>query len=83
MADGSREENLFIEGYLQHEVKNLSPADLDVYREPYPDPRVTPTTADLAARDPPDGKPADVHERVLGYGRWMSETPDVPRSPVP
>ncbi len=28
---------------------------------------------------PLDGEPADVAELVLGYGRWMAETPDVPK----
>jgi haloalkane dehalogenase len=28
---------------------------------------------------PLDGEPADVAELVLDYGRWMAETPDVPK----
>jgi haloalkane dehalogenase len=82
-AEGERailEENKFIEFNLPRGVvSGLDPADHDVYRAPYPDPASRKPTLAWPREIPIDGEPADVTERVLAYGRWMSETPEVPK----
>ncbi len=74
------EDNMFIESYLRNSIqRGLSPADDAAYRAPYPDPSSRRPLLAWAREIPIDGEPSDVHERVVAYGRWMSETPDVPK----
>lgn len=74
------EDNMFIEFNLPRGVvKGLSPADHDAYRAPYPDPASRRPLLAWPREIPIDGEPADVRERVVAYGRWMSETPEVPK----
>lgn len=74
------EGSMFIEGYLfASNQRELTPADYDAYRTPYPGRRSRRPLLAWAREIPIDGEPADVHERVVAYGRWMSATPDVPK----
>jgi|SRR5450755_200087 len=74
------EDNMFIEFNLPRGVvQGLSPTDHDAYRAPYPDPASRRPLLAWPREIPIDGEPADVRERVLAYGRWMSETPEVPK----
>jgi len=74
------EDNMFIEFNLPRGVvTGLSPADHDAYRAPYPDPASRRPLLAWPREIPIDGEPADVRDRVLAYGRWMSETPEVPK----
>jgi haloalkane dehalogenase len=74
------EENMFIEFNLPRGVvRGLDPADHDAYRAPYPDPASRKPLLAWPRELPIDGEPADVTERVLAYGHWMAETPEVPK----
>jgi haloalkane dehalogenase len=72
--------NMFIEFNLPRGVTGgLATDDHDVYRAPYPDPASRRPLLAWPREIPIDGDPADVHERVLAYGRWMADTPQVPK----
>ncbi len=74
------EDNTFIEFNLPHGVMSgLAPEDHDVYRAPYPDPASRRPLLTWPREIPIDGEPADVHERVLAYGRWAARSPRVPK----
>jgi haloalkane dehalogenase len=72
--------NLFIEFNLPRGVSSgLAAGDHDVYRAPYADPASRKPLLVWPREIPIDGEPADVHERMLTYGRWMADTPQVPK----
>lgn len=74
------DENKFIEFNLPRGVvSGLDPADHDVYRAAYPDRAARKPLLAWPREIPIDGEPADVTERVLAYGRWMSASPEVPK----
>lgn len=74
------EDNLFIEFNLPHGVPSgLAAADHDVYRAPYPDPASRRPLLAWPREIPFDGEPADVRDRVLSYGRYMADSPLVPK----
>ena len=74
------ENNMFIEVNLPRGVVgSLAKSDHDVYRAPFPDPASRRRMLAWAREYPLQGEPADVVEVVLGYDRWMAETPDVPK----
>ena len=74
------DDNMFIEFNLPRGVVNgLSAADHDFYRALYPDPVSRRPILAWPREIPIDGEPADVAERVLAYGRWMAESPGVPK----
>src|ERR1700753_2181406 len=74
------EDNMVIEVNLARGVAGgLAAADLDVYRGPFPDPASREPVVAEACEFPLDGEPTDVVEVVLGYGRWMAGTPEVPK----
>ncbi|WP_055586678.1 haloalkane dehalogenase [Peterkaempfera griseoplana] len=74
------EQNSFIEFNLPRGVlSGLAPEDHDVYRAPFPDPASRRPLLVWPREIPIDGEPADVHERVVAYGRWMAATPEVPK----
>jgi haloalkane dehalogenase len=74
------DENRFIEFNLPRGVvRGLDPADHDVYRATYPDRASRKPILAWPREIPIDGEPADVTERVLAYGRWMSASPKVPK----
>jgi haloalkane dehalogenase len=60
-------------------ISGLAEADHDVYRAPYPDPASRRPMLAWPREIPIDGEPADVHERVVAYGRWMAASPEVPK----
>lgn len=73
-------DNMFIEFNLPFGVTSgLAADDHDVYRAPYPDPASRKPLLVWPREIPIDGEPADVHERMLDYGRWMAGTPEVPK----
>jgi haloalkane dehalogenase len=72
--------NMFIEFNLPRGVTGeLAADDHDAYRAPYPDPASRKPLLVWPREIPIDGEPADVHERMLNYGRWMADTPQVPK----
>lgn len=73
------EENMFIEYNLPFQAKNLTEADLDVYRAPYPTPRSRKPMLAWPREFPLDGEPADVVAVIENYDRWMADTPEVPK----
>ena len=56
-----------------------TPADLDVYRAPYPTPESRRPMLAWPRKFPVEGGPADVIEIVENYDRWMASTPEVPK----
>ena len=74
------EQNMFIEvNLVRGRLGELAESDHDVYRAPFPEPAARRPLLAWAREFPLDGEPADVVEVVRGYGRWMAETPDVPK----
>jgi haloalkane dehalogenase len=74
------EKNMVIEANLARGVVGgLAESDLDVYRAPFLAPASRKPMLVWAREFPLDGEPADVVDVVLDYGRWMAETPDVPK----
>ncbi len=73
------QENMFIEFNLPFGAKSLTPADLDVYRAPYPTPESRRPMLVWPREIPFDGEPADVAAVMTDYGRWMATTPDIPK----
>jgi haloalkane dehalogenase len=74
------EKNMFIEVNLVRALlRDMAEADHDVYRAPFLEPASRKPMLAWAREFPLDGEPADVVEVVLRYGRWMAETPDVPK----
>jgi haloalkane dehalogenase len=74
------ENNMFIEFNLPRGMMGeLAESDHDVYRAPFIEPAARRPMLAWAREFPLDGEPADVVEVVLGYGRWMAETPGVPK----
>ena len=74
------ENNMFIEvNLVRGLLRGLAKSDHDVYRAPYIVPASRKPMLAWAREYPLDGEPADVVEVVQRYGRWMAETPDVPK----
>jgi haloalkane dehalogenase len=74
------EQNMFIEVNLTRALLSpMAESDHDVYRAPFLEPASRKPMLAWAREFPLDGEPADVAEIVLRYGRWMAETPDVPK----
>ncbi len=74
------EKNVFVERILPSSVmRDLSEEEMDIYRAPYMEggERRRPTLT-WPREIPIDGEPADVHDIVVAYGRWL-ETGDVPK----
>ncbi len=59
-------------------VRELSSEEMDHYRMPYPSVRSRRPTRAWPREIPIDGRPADVHEAVAAYNRWLQET-DIPK----
>ncbi|WP_019932287.1 haloalkane dehalogenase [Nocardia sp. BMG111209] len=72
-------ENSFIEFNLPFGAKSLTPADLDVYRAPYPTPESRRPMLVWPREFPLDGEPADVVAIVENYDRWMAGSPEIPK----
>jgi haloalkane dehalogenase len=73
------EENFFIEIGLRATSPNISDADLDAYRAPFPDPASRRPLLQWPREIPLDGEPADVRDRFLAFGDWLTTSADVPK----
>ena len=74
------EKNVFVERILPASVvRDLTPDEMDVYREPYLEPGESRRpTLTWPRQIPIDGEPADVHEIVSSYAQWMASN-DIPK----
>ncbi|MFJ3984975.1 haloalkane dehalogenase [Streptomyces fungicidicus] len=73
------EKSLFIEGLPDTLVTPLEPADLEVYRRPFPTPRSRRPVLAWTRMMPLDAEPADVVARVERYDAWLAASPEVPK----
>ena len=74
------EQNLFIEFNLTRGMlTEMAESDHDVYRAPFLEPASRKPMLAWSREFPLDGELADVVEVVRRYGRWMAETPEVPK----
>lgn len=70
--------NMFVNKILPSAVvRNLSDQEMDHYRAPYPDPKSRLPLRQWPCEIPIEGSPADVHQIVDGYSKWLGET-DIP-----
>ena len=70
------EKNVFVENVLPASVqRELSAAEMDVYRRPYLEPgEARRPTLTWPREIPLDGEPKDVHEIMQGYAEWLSQS---------
>ncbi|WP_067546711.1 haloalkane dehalogenase [Nocardia crassostreae] len=73
------EKNMFIEFNLPASTRSLSLEALDAYRKPYPTPESRKPMLVWPREFPLGGEPADVVAIVENYGRWMAESPRIPK----
>ncbi|MYW09794.1 haloalkane dehalogenase [Streptomyces sp. SID2563] len=73
------EQNAFIEGLPATLATPLDPADLDVYRRPFPTPGSRRPVLAWTRMMPLDGEPADVVARIERYDAWLAASPEVPK----
>ncbi|WP_067831032.1 haloalkane dehalogenase [Nocardia inohanensis] len=73
------EKNMFIEFNLPASTRTLSLEALEEYRKPYPTPESRKPMLVWPREFPLGGEPADVVELIENYGRWMAESPEVPK----
>lgn len=73
------EKNMFIEFNLPASTRSLSLDALEEYRKPYPTPESRKPMLVWPREFPLDGEPADVVALIENYGRWMAESPEVPK----
>ena len=74
------QKNMMIESNLALTIfSGLAESDLDVYRAPFLEPDSRKPMLAWTREFPLDGEPADVAELVRDYGRWMAESPEVPK----
>ncbi|MDX3106186.1 haloalkane dehalogenase [Nonomuraea angiospora] len=60
-------------------LTSLSEEEKEPYRAPYPTRESRRPLLEWARSLPLDGEPADVAERVEGYGKWLGASADVPK----
>ncbi|WP_441245086.1 haloalkane dehalogenase [Kitasatospora sp. McL0602] len=74
------DDNAFIEQALPGTVATpLTPADLDVYRRPYPTRESRRPLLQWPRSMPLGGDPADVVARIEAYDKWLTTSADVPK----
>ncbi|MCX4682991.1 haloalkane dehalogenase [Kitasatospora purpeofusca] len=74
------DDNAFIEQVLPGSVATpLAPADLDVYRAPYPTGESRRPLLQWPRSMPLGGEPAEVVARITAYDRWLAASADVPK----
>ncbi|MFC9996422.1 haloalkane dehalogenase [Nocardia sp. NPDC127526] len=73
------ERNMFIEFNLPASTRNLSQEALEAYRKPYPTPESRKPMLVWPREFPLGGEPADVVAIVEDYGRWMADSPEIPK----
>jgi len=67
--------NMFVNKILPGAiVRNLSEAELDYYRQPFPTIRSRRPLRQWPCEIPIDGSPADIHKVVDAYSKWLGET---------
>lgn len=70
--------NMFVNRVLPSAiVRKLTDEEMQTYRAPYPDARSRRPVRQWPCEIPIDGSPADVHDAVSAYSRWLGET-DIP-----
>jgi haloalkane dehalogenase len=68
-------QNFFVEKVLPGSVvRELTNAELQHYREPYPTPESRKPVWRWPNELPIEGEPADVHQAVATYSQWLQET---------
>ncbi len=68
--------NVFVNNILPSAiVRKLTPAEKQFYRSPYPDAKSRKPVRQWPLEIPIEGQPADMHEIVSRYFRWLQETP--------
>lgn len=68
--------NMFVEATLPGAIlRKLSDEEMNRYREPYPDRESRRPLWRWPNEIPIDGEPADVHEIVQAYSKWLGESP--------
>ncbi|NEC65514.1 haloalkane dehalogenase [Streptomyces sp. SID9727] len=73
------EQGAFVEGLPGTLATPLDPADLGVYRRPFPTPDSRRPVLAWTRMMPLDGEPADVVARIERYDAWLAASPDVPK----
>jgi haloalkane dehalogenase len=73
------DDNWFIETGLRATSPNISDADLDAYRAPYPDRASRRPLLQWPREIPLDGTPADVADRFTAYDAWLAASVDTPK----
>ncbi|QNQ10407.1 haloalkane dehalogenase [Sphingomonas alpina] len=74
------DENFFIEQALKVTIRSgLSPADHDVYRQPYPDRESRRPLLAWPREMPIEGAPADTVARIDAYAQWLGASPETPK----
>ncbi len=67
--------NMFVNKILPSAVvRDLTDQEMAHYRAPYPTPKSRKPLRQWPSEIPIDGKPADVHDVVESYSRWLGET---------
>ncbi len=73
------EQSLFLEGLPGTMATPLDPADLDVYRRPFPSAESRRPILAWTRMMPLDAEPADMVERIERYDAWLAASPEVPK----
>lgn len=74
------DKNFFIEtAYTGGVLHPLNADELAAYLAPYPTRESRRPILQWARSLPLDGDPAEVHERVVAYDKWLADSPDVPK----
>ncbi|MEU0404747.1 haloalkane dehalogenase [Streptomyces sp. NPDC006197] len=72
--------NFFIEtAFTGGVLRPLNDEETAPYLAPYPTRESRRPVLRWARSLPLDGEPADVHERVTAYGKWLASSPEVPK----
>lgn len=73
-------ENFFIEVALKATtLTGLADDDLEAYRAPYATPESRRPLLAWPRQFPIEGEPAEVHERVRAYDRWLTRSDQIPK----
>jgi haloalkane dehalogenase len=73
------DDNWFIETGLRAVSRDISDADLDVYRAPFRDRASRRAMLQWPREIPLDGTPADVAERFTAFDAWLATSVDTPK----
>jgi haloalkane dehalogenase len=73
------DQNIFIEQFPRIVLAELTDADMDAYRKPFPTPESRLPLLAWPRELPFDGEPANVVERIEAYDAWLAQSPEVPK----